>query len=270
MKRWIILGMLALTLALTASVASASHSWNGYHWARTSSPFTLKLVDSVTSNWNPYLATAAADWSVSDKLDTVINAGSDSKDTRKRCPAVLGKDRICNSTYGLNGWLGVAQVWIYPDGHIAQGTAKLNDSYFNTSTYNTTAWRNLVMCQEVAHTFGLDHQDVVFDNPNLGTCMDYTSKPLGPPSNEHPNAHDYDQLGIIYAHLDSTTTVKQFAGMPAPRSGSGDGDDEDFGAPTGKKDSNGRDILFVKNLGGGQKLFTWVFWAGHGNPDKKP
>jgi hypothetical protein len=53
--------------------------------------------------------------------------------------------------------------------------------------------------------------------------------------------------------------------MPAPRSGGHN--DEDFGAPTGKKDGLGRDILFVKNLNG-QKLFTWVFWAGHGNPDK--
>jgi hypothetical protein len=268
MKRWIILGILAAALALTASVASANHSWNGYHWARTSASFNLKLTDSVTSTWDPYLSTASADWSSSDKLDTTIVPGNTDNSTGKRCPAVFGKDRICNSTYGFNGWLGLAQVWVYSDGHIAQGTAKLNDSYFNTSTYNKPEWRRLVMCQEVAHTFGLDHQDIAFNNPNLGSCMDYTSNPLGPPSNEHPNQHDYEQLGIIYSHLDSITTVGQFAGMPAPRSGGDNGDDEDFGSPTGKKDGQGRDIQFVKNLGGGQKLFTWVFWAGHGNPDK--
>jgi hypothetical protein len=61
--------------------------------------------------------------------------------------------------------------------------------------------------REVGHTFGLDHQDVNFDNPNLGTCMDYTSNPDGPPANTHPNKHDYDELVTIYSHLDSFSTV---------------------------------------------------------------
>ena len=82
--------------------------------------------------------------------------------------------------------------------------SELNDTYFNTSTYNTTAWRNLVSCQEVGHTLGLDHQDENFNNANLGTCMDYTNNPG---TNQHPNQHDYDQLVTIYSHLDSTTTV---------------------------------------------------------------
>ncbi|MGH2654468.1 MAG: hypothetical protein ACRDHV_08995 [Actinomycetota bacterium] len=37
--------------------------------------------------------------------------------------------------------------------------------------------------------------------------MDYTNDPDGPPSNEHPNAHDFEQLEKIYGHTDSTTTV---------------------------------------------------------------
>jgi hypothetical protein len=28
--------------------SSANHSWNGYHWARTSNPFTIQLGDSVS------------------------------------------------------------------------------------------------------------------------------------------------------------------------------------------------------------------------------
>ena len=52
---------------------------------------------------------------------------------------------------------------------------EVNDTYFNTAKYNTPVWRNLVMCQEVGHTLGLDHQDEIFDNVNLGTCMDYTN-----------------------------------------------------------------------------------------------
>ena len=90
----------------------------------------------------------------------------------------------------------------------------MNDTYFNTAQDNTPAWRNLVVCQEVGHTFGLDHQDENFSNPNLGTCMDYTNNPA---TNQHPNAHDYEELETIDAHFDSTTTVGA-AVAPSPQS----------------------------------------------------
>jgi hypothetical protein len=72
-----------------------------------------------------------------------------------------------NSRYGQNGWLGLAQIWVSGN-HITQATTKVNETYFNMPQYDTPAWRRLVMCQEVAHDFGLDHQDETFDNPNLG------------------------------------------------------------------------------------------------------
>src|SRR3989338_7329270 len=121
--------LLVITLLFVgayALVSNADHSWGNYHWARTSSPFTLKIIDSVTVGWNSYLITTAIDWSKSTALDTTIDAGNDSNSTRKRCSAVLGKNRICNATYGNNGWLGIAQVWVYSDGHIAQGVVKVN------------------------------------------------------------------------------------------------------------------------------------------------
>ena len=69
------------------------------------------------------------------------------------------------------------------------------------------------MCQEIAHDFGLDHQDENFNNANLGSCMDYTNDPdgklLDQLSNEQPNQHDNDQLDTIYKHLDRQTTVGQ-------------------------------------------------------------
>ena len=85
-------------------------------------------------------------------------------------------------------------------GHINYAYAKMNDTYYSPgSSYDTTAWRALVMCQEIGHDFGLHHQDQNFNNANLGTCMDYTSDPG---SNQHPNNHDYQMLADIYAHLD--------------------------------------------------------------------
>ena len=245
---------LALVLALPAAV-SATHSWGGYHWARTANPFTLKLGDNVNSTWDPYLATTSGDWSQSTVLDTTIVAGGS---PRKQCRPTSGRVEVCNGSYGYNGWLGVASISVTGGTHITQGTVKLNDSYFNTASYNTSAWRNLVMCQEVGHTFGLDHQDTTFDNPNLGTCMDYTNDPG---TNQHPNKHDYDELAIIYAHLDSTSTV---GSAPGASSAAGAGRTHAAEASWGRlvaTTNHGHGAWFVRDLGRGNLVLTHVLWA---------
>ena len=250
----------ALAVAFTgiSSQSVANHSWGGYHWARTANPFTLKLGDNVSASWDSYLATTSTDWSKSTVLDTTIVAGQ--AGTARRCRATAGRVEVCNTTYGNNGWLGVAQIWISGT-HITQGTVKMNDTYFNTATYNTPAWRNLVMCQEVGHTFGLDHQDETFDNPNLGTCMDYTNNPG---TNQHPNQHDYDELVTIYSHLDSTTTVDTTKALAAalPR----DWVDHDYNVRSQwgklvKESKNGLKEVYVLDFGQGHKLVTFVRWA---------
>lgn len=242
-----------LTLLFSATLASANHSWGNYHWARTANPFTLKLGDNVNATWDAYLSTTSADWTQSAVLDTAIVAGRG----KASCRPTNGRVEVCNKAYGNTGWLGVAQIWVNGS-HITQGTVKVNDTYFNTPQYNTPAWRNLVMCQEVGHTLGLDHQDETFDNPNLGTCMDYTNNPG---TNQHPNAHDYEQLALIYAHLDTTTTVG--ASLPGGASASTDEEGSDptsWGKAT-EKDAKGRPSQYEKDLGKGKKLFTFVIWA---------
>ena len=176
-------GVAVVTFVAVAGVALAFHAWGPYHWARTSNPFTLKLGDNVSSAWDVALLTASNDWSTSTVLNAPIVAGATNP---KNCKAVAGRVEVCNSKYGNNGWLGVAQIWVTGGEHITKGTVKLNDTYFNTAKYNTPAWRNLVACQEIGHTLGLDHQDEIFVNPNLGTCMDYTNDPS---TNQHPNGY---------------------------------------------------------------------------------
>jgi hypothetical protein len=172
---------------------------------------------------------------------------------------------VCSANYGNTGWLGLAQIWL-SRGHITQGATKVNDTYFNTATYDTPGWRHLVMCQEIGHTFGLDHQDETFNNTNLGTCMDYTNNPYGPPSNEHPNQHDYDELDIIYQHLDSTTTVGQTANKmpPAATNTERTGPSQVGTAQWGKlirSTNGGRTEVFELDFGGGHKVFTFIIWA---------
>jgi hypothetical protein len=155
------------------------------------------------------------------------------------------------------GWLGVAQIWL-SGSHITKGTVKVNDTYFTSATYNTPGWRNLVMCQEVGHTFGLDHQDENFNNTNLGTCMDYTSNPYGPPDNEHPDQHDYDELGSIYAHLDTTTTLNA---TPAPGARDSVDTPGEWGRLVSGSDDPHSVAVHDRDLGGGQRVATFVIWA---------
>jgi hypothetical protein len=237
--------------------ASADHAWGGYHWARQANPFTVKLGDNVTTAWDGYLVTASSDWSGSSVLDTTVVGGGTSPRTCKR---TTGQVEVCNARYGFNGWRGVATIWLSGD-HITAGTVKLNDSYFGTATYNTPAWRQMVMCQEIGHTFGLDHQDENFGNGNLGSCMDYTSDPS---TNQHPNAHDFEQLESIYAHLDATTTVGQAVATGRLPPQANDAADEADPPAWGRlihRSADGRLEVYEQELGGGQKTRTYVIRA---------
>jgi len=253
-----------LAFAAFSPAAQANHSWNGYHWARQSNPFTLELGDNVSSKWDPYLGTASSDWSKSTVLDTTVVPGQKNPAT---CRPTSGRVEVCNYTYGANGWLGIAQIWTSGK-HIVQGTTKVNDTYFNTAKYDKTAWRNLVMCQEVGHTFGLDHQDEISNNPNLGTCMDYTNDPNGgaggasptDPSNQHPNQHDYDELALIYSHLDGTTTVSNTnaASTMPPAASQGNLNSRAEWGQKVSESGNGKLEVWEHGFGSDQKMITFV------------
>jgi len=271
MKKYINFGLIAVVgLAISsvftfASTVSANHVWGGYHWARAVSPLSLNLGDNVGSAWDASLSTSSLDWNAtSTVLRTSIIAGN--KDPRK-CSPTLGRVEVCNSKYGNNGWLGIASIWV-SGSHITQGTVKMNDTYFNTAKYNTSAWKQLVMCQEIGHTFGLNHQDEIFTNPNLGTCMDYTDDPSGTlktqPDNQHPNLHDYDELAIIYTHLDAFTSAISSLftarGKAIENRDIDTSDSKEWGREI-KKSNSGKGSIHERDLGKGDKLFTFVVWA---------
>ena len=246
-----------IAIGAVSPFAYANHAWGPYHWARTSNPFTLKLGNNVSSTWDASLTLASTDWSQSSVLHTKVVPGLTSG---RRCRASNGRVEVCNYNYGNNGWLGIAQIWV-SGSHITQGVVKMNDTYFNTSQYDTSAWRNMVVCQEIGHTFGLNHQDENFYNTNLDTCMDYTSDPT---SNQHPNQHDYDMLEIIYWHLDSITTLAtSIVSKPALAS-----DVTDDPSTWGKEihtSSDRHSSVFERNAENGAKVMTHVFWADRGD-----
>ncbi|MBA3476516.1 MAG: hypothetical protein H0T10_07175 [Actinobacteria bacterium] len=239
MKKRLLTLVVAMSAAgvILALPAQASHSWNGYHWARTANPFTLKVVDSNTPDWDDNLNLALSDWSVSSVLDLTKDASDDSTRARKQCRMVSGQVRSCNASYGFNGWLGLASINI-SGSHITQGTAKMNDSYLASSSYNETN-RQHVMCQEIGHDFGLGHQDE--SGADLNTCMDYADA-LDNPS---PNAHDYAQLESIYSHPDGSTTITSLPDA----------------APSWAPATQRSRTVYVDQLADGSELVTFVFWA---------
>ncbi len=276
---------------LLAGPAAASHQWASYHWSNngTGVSLTVKHAFRVSGDWSGWYGEAIADWEGSTSPLNLTDGGGYTGTTSKKCDPIAGQILVCSDLYGFRGWLGIATIWANGD-HITQGTTKLNDSYYSSGTYNTPAWRDIVMCQEIGHDFGLDHQDETFDNPNLGTCMDYTNEPGGGGSyglpNLQPNSHDYEMLNSdsMYGsnHRDSggggggtcnprspkcgsgQTDAFTFreVGKPAPSAGSGI-----FSAEWGHAiefDGQGRPDTFLLDLGNGRAKITHVFWVpGH-------
>ncbi|MDQ3011224.1 MAG: hypothetical protein M3X11_11045 [Acidobacteriota bacterium] len=249
--------MAAVTMFGTFAVF-ASHSWGGYHWARQTNQFTLKLGNNLTSaDWASRLSQTSSDWnSGNSAVLTAIVAGQ----SNRNCRMVAGTTQVCNANYGNNGWLGLASINITGGTHITQGSAKMNDTYFNTSTYNNPNERLHVMCQEIAHTFGLDHQSE--DGSSQNSCMDYfsnTGANAGSTLSTKPNAHDFEELNIIYAHLDSTTTVA--AKTAGAASSSDDSDDPNNWGRLTSQSANGRSSTYERVHHDGSKTATHVLWT---------
>ena len=267
-----------LAFAAFSSPASATHSWEEYHWGRTSNPFTLQLGDNVSTGWDDYLKTASSsleqnDWNESTELETSVVTGQSNP---KRCDPKSGRVEVCNSKYGSNGWLGLASIWI-SGGHIVQGTAKMNDTYFNTTKYNTPGRKHLVMCQEVGHTFGLAHVNETYDTANEGTCMDYTNDPDGgaggvsanDTTNEYPNGHDHEMLKTKYsAHTDSSNTFSSTSAasrLPAAARAVDPSDPAQRGRLVHRSPSGGVGI-YERDFGQGNKVITRVIRVTDGTP----
>lgn len=255
MNRLLNVLLISLSLGVAPAVTYADHSWGNYHWARTANPFTLQLGDNVSAGWEGYLNLASTDWTNSSVLNTTVVPGGTASDPKK-CRPRAGRIEVCSASYG-GAWLGLAQIWISGN-HIYQGTTKVNDFYFSKAKYNTPAWRSLVMCQEIGHNFGLDHQDENFSNVNLGSCMDYTSNPAG---NEHPNAHDYGQLETIYnGDPDGSTTIAQIAAKAPPAMNEIDFEGPGQWGRLVRSTNRGQTEVYELDFGGGHKIFTFVIW----------
>lgn len=260
--------LLAGLMVVGTMPASANHSWGGYHWSRSTSPFTVTFANNLTSSWSGNLTTAAAQWSVTsgpcnnpaNPVRCAVVAGSGNPRT---CKSTAGKVQVCNASYGNTGWLGIAGISVNGT-HITSGYVKINDTYFNTAQYNTPNWRQFVMSQEVGHTLGLDHQDTNFNNADLldgcgrGSCMDYSNDPSNQTT---PNQHDYDQLVTIYSHFDAGAFAPPAFAQAGAAADEVDADNPNSWGQATRFNHNGRAVEFTRDFGPRGKVITLVLWA---------
>jgi uncharacterized protein DUF4953 len=176
--------MFALGLAAGAGYVLASHPWicsgsTAFHWGRrtvgVTSPTANTTVVRSASSYTSAFNGSRTLWD-----GTVINLVSGTQ------------LRLNYGAYGTTGWLGLASLTSVSGCTINSARSQLNDTYLrDTSRYSQTAV-NHVSCQEVGHTFGLNH-----NRNSSTTCMNDTILTAG----NQINQHDRDQLASIYASI---------------------------------------------------------------------
>lgn len=180
----------AVGLAVGTGIVLANHPWicsgsTAYHWSSTTVGYASPVEERAGGR------------AIGRNRQDYVNAFNGSVSvwhTGTAMNLVSGTQlRLYYDTYGRNGWLGLATI--YPSGCIiTRATSKANDSYLrDTSRYSQTNVDH-VTCQEVGHTFGLDH-----NRTETNTCMNDTILTAG----NKINQHDKDQLASIYAGLRS-------------------------------------------------------------------
>ncbi|WP_265564515.1 zinc metalloprotease [Sphingomicrobium arenosum] len=301
-------GLYVLGLAATPAAAqwddeAQTQQWSNFHHDNAGAGFVGDYALEVEYNfqrawWVSELAAALDKWDVAIDMPGGIGTVTEnpSINTRK-CGAVTGKLIVCSDSYGFKqgGWLGVATASSDALGHFTKLTVQFNDTFYDSASYADPNERVYVACHELGHAFGLDHLDVTFDNPNKGSCMDYTSDvdgdgqfEIGPnPTNLIPTSKDYTVLrtDAMYGAGHATYHSSQPEEPTKPGRGGGGRPNKDlqfrtvgqphpqavlnayadWGAIIGY-DPQGRPNEFLMEHGNGHRTRTFVMWSREARP----
>ncbi len=190
MMKKVLAAAVALAVLLAAvTVASADHSWNGYHWEKTGDTVSPSVKNKTSSSLYDVPA-GVTEWA---------NLGTPIQPTL----TTAKKGNITVSEQTSQFWLGLARIFL-EDGHITKGEVKLNTTYL--AYYESNGYPGIadhVLCQELGHVLGLGHnRDGDTGGTPDTTCMNDQGH-LGEYTT--PNSHDTVQLNIIYdGHTDAS------------------------------------------------------------------
>eukprot|EP01083_Nonionella_stella_P039227 106684_1 len=162
-------------------------------WRNKSKGLELLIQNSLTSDWDTYFVEAVKDWNEAPALSLI----TENIDVDPDCTSVTGIMKVCNDAYGFTGWTGLNEVYFTGgNSKISASVAKMNESYLNGKSQ---AEKQYVMCHEIGHGFGLPHRDENANNPDLGSCLDYTHRYK---NNMRPdNIVDFDNLLNLYGEI---------------------------------------------------------------------
>jgi len=222
-------------------------------WHNRGNGLQLTLVNGLTSDWYPYFSNAVNDWNACPALDLSTNT----IEPAQVCNPISGQMKVCNAEYGFTSWTGLNEVYFEGNGaYIVSSVAKMNESYLRRSSKEE---KQYVMCHEMGHGFGLPHRDESTNNPDLGTCLDYTRTPA---NNMQPDEIDFSHLIEIYGQ-------RRGRKMPSLRSRKEE-DVSRFERIVSKKrhykegrllHRSGRQEVYESNLGGDIRMITTVLLA---------
>jgi hypothetical protein len=177
----IALAALVILLSAAGSAFASHYIWRGgnqLHWIRDGTAVAqVYWVDYTGSRW-PVNA-SSIEWNKASRLGAYYLSPSDS------CPFhCVG---VKAASYGTDDARGWAVLYWDSNGHLTGKTyVRFNNSYAANATKDRA-----VVCQELGHTIGLDHQ-----GNNSTSCMNGS----GTDFNKYPNQHDYDLLYNLYDH----------------------------------------------------------------------
>eukprot|EP01006_Ploeotia_vitrea_P063329 TRINITY_DN85333_c0_g1_i1.p1 TRINITY_DN85333_c0_g1~~TRINITY_DN85333_c0_g1_i1.p1 ORF type:complete len:311 (-),score=26.59 TRINITY_DN85333_c0_g1_i1:146-1078(-) len=215
-------------LLVLVCVASANHQWGNYRMPCQNNALVVKIADchstgtfslprnpgdssQITTTWSALLAEVVARWNSIPNIPEGYVSGGQALpfpwNSASTSPAKASFEVVPCDTSGAqvesfdrdlganSGYLGYAQVRTYkrPKGVISSAISVMNTGYIGVD-YEFSSIRGLqhVLCQEIGHTFGLDHQSE--SGADWNSCMDY-SRDL---DNPYPNVHDRELLDQMY------------------------------------------------------------------------